>query len=208
MAAIEFFTGNFRDRRVSLDERVYTIGSDAESVELAVKDPTVSRVHAGLERVGTSWLVRDLGSRNGTRVNGDVLLGQHRLRDNDEILVGRTRLVFRDVDASPRPTTDALAGPPANITKKEKQVLIELCRPLLSLNAFQPPASVREIAAKLFIGKNAVQMHLTNLYVKFGIYDDGDGSKLVRLANEAVQRGAVTLADLRPPKPTDEKGEP
>ena len=42
-----------------------------------------------------------------------------------------------------------------------------------------------------------MQAHLSNLYDKFGIYDEGDGvSRRVVLANEAMQRGAVTIADL------------
>ena len=81
----------------------------------------------------------------------------------------------------------------------ERRVLVELCRPLVSHNTFQPPASVREIAARLFVGKNAVQAHLANLYDKFGIYDEGVGGRRVVLANEAVQRGAVTIADLAAP---------
>ncbi len=76
----------------------------------------------------------------------------------------------------------------------ERRTLVELCRPLLSHNAFQPPASVREIGEHLFIGKNAVQAHLTNLYNMFGIHDGAD--RRLALANEAVQRGAVTIADL------------
>jgi len=106
-------------------------------------------------------------------------------------------LVFRDGTARQRPTTDALAPAPADLTRMEKRVLVELCRPLVSHNAFQPPASVREIAERLFIGKNAVQAHLTNLYSKFGIYGDESSNRRVALANEAIQRGAVTVADIR-----------
>ena len=76
-------------------------------------------------------------------------------------------------------------------------MLFELCRPLLSHNAFQPPASVREICARLSLTKNGVQFHLTNLYRKFDIYEDDPDRKRVALANEAVLRGAVTIADLR-----------
>ena len=91
----------------------------------------------------------------------------------------------------------------------ERKVLVELCRPLLSHNLFQPPASVREIADRLYIGKNAVQAHLSNLYDKFGIYDEGaDGGRRVTLANDAMQRGVVTIADLedRRPDEGDERG--
>lgn len=197
MAAIEFSSGRQNDRRFALDKASYTIGSDPDSVDIAVSDATVSGVHASLERVGTAWLLRDLGSRNGTRLNGERLNGQHRLRNGEEVLLGRTRFVFRDhVDAG-RPTTDALAGPPTDITRTEKRVLVELCRPLVTHNAFQPPASVREIAGRLFIGKNAVQAHLTNLYYKFGIFEGEGTNRRVVLANEAVQRGAVTIADIQ-----------
>ncbi len=76
----------------------------------------------------------------------------------------------------------------------ERCTLVELCRPLLAHNTFQPPASVREIADRLYIGKNAVQAHLTSLYGKFGLHDGPD--RRVALANEAMLRGAVTLADI------------
>lgn len=198
MAAIEFWDRGQHTHPVVLEAAVYTLGSDAESVDVVVIDVTVSRVHAALERVGGAWLLRDLGSRNGTRVNGDPVVGQRRLSDGDEVLVGRTRFTFREgVESRRRPTTDALAAPPADLTRMERRVLIELCRPLVSHNTFQPPASVREIADRLFIGKNAVQAHLTNLYDKFGVFGDDGTNRRVLLANEAVQRGAVSIADIR-----------
>jgi pSer/pThr/pTyr-binding forkhead associated (FHA) protein len=207
MPALELWSEQGRDRVVSLGAASYTIGSDPESADLALADSAVSRVHAVLEQVGTTWLVRDLGSRNGTRLNGERLVGQRRLRDGEEILVGRTRLVFRDGSDAQRPPTDALEPPPTNLTRMERRVLVELCRPLVSHNLFQPPASVREIADRLYIGKNAVQAHLTNLYDKFRIYEEpGDSSRRVALANEAMQRGAVTIADLEARPPADGAG--
>lgn len=204
MPALELWAGRGWDRVVTLTQTSYTIGSDPESADIALADATVSRVHAIVEQIGTTWLVRDLGSRNGTRLNGERLTGQRRLRDGEEILVGRTRLVFRDGSEARRPATDAIEAPPANLTRMEKRVLVELCRPLVSHNIFQPPSSVREIAARLFIGKNAVQAHLSNLYDKFGIYGEGgDVNRRVVLANEAMQRGVVTIADLEE-NPRDE----
>ena len=198
MAAVELWSERGRDRIVTLTEAAYTVGTDATSVNIAVEDPTVSRVHAVFERVGTAWLVRDLGSRNGTRLNGERLAGQRRLRDGEELLLGRTRLIFRDGADARRPKTDAIEKPPDNLTRMERRVLVELCRPMVSHNTFQPPASVREIASRLFIGKNAVQAHLTNLYDKFAVYapGDADGGRRVALANEAMRRGAVSIADL------------
>jgi hypothetical protein len=183
-----------RSRVVALDGHLVAIGSADDSSDLVIADSTVSGTHALLERVGATWLLRDVGSRNGTRLNGERLTGQRRLRDGDEIVVGRTRLLFRDRLGTRRRPTDGLVPPPSNLTRMERRTLLELCRPLLAQNAFQPPASVREIAERLYVGKNAVQAHLANLYDKFDIHDGPD--RRVALANEAMCRAAVTLADL------------
>jgi pSer/pThr/pTyr-binding forkhead associated (FHA) protein len=48
---------------------VFTIGR-SPGCDLPLGDPTVSWMHAELRRAGDSWVLVDLGSRNGTRVNG------------------------------------------------------------------------------------------------------------------------------------------
>jgi DNA-binding CsgD family transcriptional regulator len=65
---------------------------------------------------------------------------------------------------------------------------------------FTEAASLREIAAALVISEAGVQQHLLRLYDKFGIAP-GTGRRRGQLANEAVRRGAVTLADLRDSSP-------
>ena len=49
--------------------RRYTIGRDSRC-DLLIEDTTVSRWHARLERAAGRWLLTDLGSTNGTRLNG------------------------------------------------------------------------------------------------------------------------------------------
>jgi DNA-binding NarL/FixJ family response regulator len=51
------------------------------------------------------------------------------------------------------------------------------------------------MAGELFVTEAAVKQHLQNLYDKFAIPTEGD--RRVRLANESIRRGAVTLAMLR-----------
>ena len=69
----------------------------------------MSRLHAVLERFAAGWCVTDLGSSNGTWVNGERIWSSHRLRHGDEMRIGQTRLMFRDSPARagaprPRPT--------------------------------------------------------------------------------------------------------
>jgi pSer/pThr/pTyr-binding forkhead associated (FHA) protein len=170
-----------------------TVGT-LESNDIVVDADGVSRVHAVLERFGDSWCVRDLGSRNGTFVNGGRIIGEHALHSGDEIVLGRLRLVFHGQARGQE--TAAIAQPPS-LTQREHDVLVALCRPLLTGDAFTEPASTRAIAAELVVSEAAVKQHLSRLYVKFDVDDQGERRR-VRLANAAVARGAVKLGDLRP----------
>jgi pSer/pThr/pTyr-binding forkhead associated (FHA) protein len=71
-----------------------TVGT-LESNDVVVDADGVSRVHAVFERFGDAWCVRDLGSRNGTFVNGGRIIGERALHSGDEIVLGRLRLLFR-----------------------------------------------------------------------------------------------------------------
>jgi pSer/pThr/pTyr-binding forkhead associated (FHA) protein len=72
-----------------------TIGRLAGVCDLVSRDLKVSRRHCRIEPGPDGWLLTDLQSSNGTRVNGRVRQ-QSRLRDGDEIQIGDTILRFRD----------------------------------------------------------------------------------------------------------------
>jgi pSer/pThr/pTyr-binding forkhead associated (FHA) protein len=64
--------------------------------EICLQDPSVSRPHARLELVDQVWLVRDLGSANGTTVGNIAVTEKGRpLRDGDVISFGASVVVFR-----------------------------------------------------------------------------------------------------------------
>ena len=192
-AEVEVWTLNGRTV-VELTGQRLTVGKGTEN-DVALGDPTVSRLHAVLERFPAGWCVTDLGSSNGTYLNGERIWAQQRLRHGDEIRVGRTRLLFRNSSDVGRTATEAEVEPPL-LTRRERDVLVVLCRPLLARDLFTEPASLREVAAELVVSEAAVKQHLANLYDKFDV-GDGLSHRRTRLANEAIRRGAVTLGDLR-----------
>lgn len=172
-----------------------TIGRGPGNSVVLAHDRMVSTLHAVLEPLGGGWCVRDLGSRNGTLLGGEPVLGDRALRPGDELVLGRTRLVFRAI-APPEAQPTEGADPAPELTRRERDVLRALCRPLFADRVFSEPATQRQIAAELVVSEAAVKQHLVNLYGKFRI-DDGAGNRRVQLANEAVRRRAVTLPDLR-----------
>src|SRR5262245_35950607 len=175
-----------------LDAERVTVGT-LETNDVVLDADGVSRVHAVFERFGETWTVRDLGSRNGTFVNGGRIIGEHALHSGDEILLGRLRMLFHGPARGAE--TAAIASPPP-LTPRERDVLVALCRPLLTGDAFTEPASTRAIAAELVVSEAAVKQHLSRLYDKFDV-STRDERRRVQLANAAVARGAVRVADLR-----------
>jgi hypothetical protein len=78
--------------RLGLGEGTVTFGRRPEStVQLA--DPNVSRNHAEIRAHGNGWVLVDLGSTNGTRVNG-VRVSSRALAEGDEIAFGNTVVTF------------------------------------------------------------------------------------------------------------------
>jgi Nif-specific regulatory protein len=73
----------------------YTLGR-APTNKLPLKDDMCSREHAEVFPDAEAWCVRDLGSLNGTHVNGEPVRGERSLRPLDEVRLGRTRLVYVD----------------------------------------------------------------------------------------------------------------
>ncbi len=181
---------------VALEKSELTVGR-AETSDIAITtDPELSRIHAVLEPVGGGWFVRDLASSNGTFVNGERLWSARPLYHGDEVRLGRTRIVYRGGAPAPDGIVTRRAEPPPDLTRRERDVLVALCRPVLSADLFTEPSSIRQIAEQLVVSDAAVKQHLSRLYDKFAVFESGERRR-VRLANEAVRRGAVSLGDLR-----------
>jgi hypothetical protein len=62
--------------------------------DVVLSDPNVSRRHAELRRDGERWVLVDLGSTNGSVVNGK-LVKEHALEDGDRLSFGQSELIFK-----------------------------------------------------------------------------------------------------------------
>ena len=90
------------------------------TVDFVLPDPSVSRRHAMLVRDGTAWAVEDLGSGNGTFLNGRVISQRAALANGDVIRVGSVTVNYADTPTSDQPPPDStsirvLDSPPSQI---------------------------------------------------------------------------------------------
>jgi pSer/pThr/pTyr-binding forkhead associated (FHA) protein len=69
------------------------LGRSRES-DVVLDDANVSRRHAEIRPSGGSWIIVDLGSTNGVRVNGRRIDGPQSLRPGDTIELGSSRIAF------------------------------------------------------------------------------------------------------------------
>jgi predicted component of type VI protein secretion system len=183
-------------RLVALEGSRLTVGRSSNNDVVMAADPEVSRFHAMLEKMATGWFVRDLSSKNGTFVNDERITGDRPLRNGDEVRIGRSVMTFRGEPSGEDTGLTAAPERAPELTRREREVLVALFTRAARGELFNEPASTRDIAAALSISEAAVKQHLLHLYDKFGIHGDGERRRF-RLANEALRRGAVSLAEIR-----------
>lgn len=131
--------GSEAGRRWPLDRsRPLTIGRSDEC-DIVLPDRQVSRYHAQITWRGECYSVEDLGSKNGTHVNGQELAGPAELGDGDEIQIAlRFKLAFVDAGAT-APLTLEGGEQGLRLDKETRQVWVNSHQvdPPLSLHQFR-----------------------------------------------------------------------
>ena len=77
----------------ALEHVITNLGRHPDS-DVFLDDVTVSRRHAEIQRTPSGYVVRDVGSLNGTYLNQTMIDGDAPFTNGDEIQVGRFKLVF------------------------------------------------------------------------------------------------------------------
>ena len=93
-------TGKLTGERCSLDGNTFIIGRGADS-NLVIQDRQVSRYHARIFRTTEGYAIEDLGSKNGTHLNGVRIPGPVLLQDGDVIQIALAmEVIYVGVDAT------------------------------------------------------------------------------------------------------------
>lgn len=92
MLTLLVLQGPDKGRRYELPDAPALLGR--ESRQLPLSDQTVSRRHCELYPVDGQWVLHDLGSSNGSYVNGQRVVNRYDLKLGDQIRIGRTLMVF------------------------------------------------------------------------------------------------------------------
>jgi len=87
-------TGEHVERVYELSDEQVIIGR-REDCAVCLAGTTISRRHSQLRHLDGQYFISDLGSTNGTMLNGETLVGEEQLHDRDELGVGIYKLIFR-----------------------------------------------------------------------------------------------------------------
>jgi sigma-B regulation protein RsbU (phosphoserine phosphatase) len=100
MPSLVFLAGPIAGRRYKLADGEYVIGRRSDC-QIFVPDMRVSRQHARLWKTGELWEIEDLGSNNGTFVNGVKVQTATQIRHDDEILIANNRIRVETRESAP-----------------------------------------------------------------------------------------------------------
>jgi DNA-binding response OmpR family regulator len=109
-----------------------------------IEHKLASRRHARFERDEVGFYIHDLESTNGTFVNGQRIQGAHLLRNNDEVWVGDTVILFRDPEATMKGTPPPVARQRVLEPQEELRVDTKAKEVVLRGLPIDPPLTAKE----------------------------------------------------------------
>lgn len=126
MPKFSLLLGRRTVRVYDLDQTMVRVGR-GEGADILIDNPAISRAHAEFRREGEGWVVEDLGSSNGTFVEGVRIDSPRPVSDGDEIGFGKFSVVFgRAVGSEATPTAQASMPGSETTTRIKAHELREL----------------------------------------------------------------------------------
>jgi DNA-binding CsgD family transcriptional regulator len=154
---------------IPVAETGFSIGRNS-SCQLILNAASVSRRHGTIFFHHQEPYLADLGSRNGTFVNGCRISGKTRLKEGDIISFGAVDFLLRYSDDADEGAEKTIIDDGTdrkrqfseffNLSEREEEVLFLLVKGL----------SIKDIAEKLFISPGTVKNHVLKIYAKTGAH--------------------------------------
>ncbi len=155
--------------------------------DLILDDETVSTDHAEVRRRGTSYLITDLGGRNGTVLNGRQIDGATRLSPGDVVQIGPFRL---ELDLPKVKRTQPRQALTVELTADEQAIARVLVARYREENTFAPrPATQREIAERLHLSESTVKRCLKAMAAKLELIDEPPRDRTRMVADRVIALG-------------------
>ncbi|MCX7703874.1 MAG: AAA family ATPase, partial [Planctomycetota bacterium] len=148
------------------------------SANIRLNDTEVSRQHSKVVKEGDAYYIEDMGSRNGTIVNGERIEGRRLLKDGDRIRVGKTLLEFQAIptvseEESKKSTVDV---PPPDEKRAKAQTVVSVSQKsgepfqeevkLLERMRNAKDALLREIRKVIIGQEEVVEQVMTALFAR------------------------------------------
>ncbi|MFO0896439.1 MAG: ATP-binding protein [Pirellulales bacterium] len=192
MPSLFVIRGRNQGARFELTEELSSLGRDGSS-DLQVNDTEVSRRHAQLRRDGGHYLLSDLGSSNGTYLNGRRIEDEQPLASGDQVQIGGTLMLYTG------PSQPA-AGLTEQIDIVGQHDASRIVRTLSDEEPTRPPESAGPDAEAAFLAQarsNLQIMVRTSLAVSHTLDIDQLLQRILQLIFEWVEadRGCIMLFD-------------
>ncbi len=190
---------------VSLEgERTFLFGRAAHC-HGRLDDPTVSGDHLAITRHGDVLMAKDLGSSNGTLLNGGKLEKETRIRDRDVLVLGNTRLqisLSQPIVATLRQRDTG----PIELSPTELEIIRALVAPFRVPGALAArPASRAQISELTEIPERTVTRRLAELAFRLKLPASRGSDRAVLIAQKALELG---LDGQRPLQEVERTGRP
>lgn len=174
--------GQLAGRRWRMDSASLTIGR-GEECDIVMPDRQVSRMHVRVSREDDGFYVQDLGSKNGTYVNGMPVRDRVKLQDGDEIQVALSvRLLFVGADATLPLTKEMIrvSLPGLRLSQTQRRVWVggKELDPPLSLAQYRLLELLDERKGKVVTRDDVIQ----------AVWPDSDESGITEQAIDALLR--------------------
>lgn len=148
--------GKEAGREFEFDQDSVLIGRTAEC-DVILYEAGVSRKHARIQMEGANIFIEDLGSSNGTKVNGETIAKKQQLKDGDSISMGPVVFAFKPVElAAEGPTAETPAEGEEGGAHTRVVSLSELKKSRNKAVAMMPKDASREQVAEM--GRRSTQM--------------------------------------------------